>query len=207
MQEPVPYAMGADVRCTDGPCGRITGVVVDPLAKTVTHIVVAPAHWPGLGRLVPVSLADASGGDVSLRCTLAEFDQLEPAEETQFISGVGSYGPVLAWPYYSLGGVAPGGGVPPAISYDKVPAGEVEVHRGDRVQASDGAIGHVQGLVVDPRSAHVTHVLLREGHLWGRKQVAIPISAVAELREDGIRLRMTREEVGGLPPVDIDQGI
>jgi hypothetical protein len=26
---------------------------------------------------------------------------------------------------------------------------------------------------------HVTHVLLQEGHLWGRKEVAIPITAVA----------------------------
>jgi hypothetical protein len=49
----------------------------------------------------------------------------------------------------------------------------------------------------------VTHVLLQEGHLWGRKEVAIPISAVTEV-EDGIRLSITKQQVEDLPPVDID---
>jgi len=53
------------------------------------------------------------------------------------------------------------------------------VSRGQRVQATGGAIGDVQGLVIDPRDRHVTHVLLQEGHLWGREEVAIPIGAVA----------------------------
>jgi hypothetical protein len=54
--------------------------------------------------------------------------------------------------------------------------GEVEIRRGDHVHASDGDIGRVHGLVIDPRNHRVTHVLLQEGDLWGRKQVAIPIS-------------------------------
>jgi hypothetical protein len=44
-------------------------------------------------------------------------------------------------------------------------------------------------------------VLLREGHLWGRKTVAIPISAVTGV-DAGIRLNLTKEQVGELPPVD-----
>jgi PRC-barrel domain protein len=69
--------------------------------------------------------------------------------------------------------------------------------------ATDGDIGLVQGLVIDPGSRHVTHVLLQEGHLWGRKEVAIPISAVAST-SDGIQLKVTKQEVQDLPPVDID---
>ena len=79
----------------------------------------------------------------------------------------------------------------------------MEIRRGDQVHASDGDIGRVQGLVIDPRNHHVTHVLLQEGHLWGRKEVAIPISAVAST-SDGIRLTITKQEVRDLPPVDID---
>ena len=71
-----------------------------------------------------------------------------------------------------------------------------------RVHATDGDIGHVQGLVIDPRSHHVTHVLLQEGHLWGRKEVSIPISAVTRV-DDGIRLSITKQDVADLPPVDI----
>jgi hypothetical protein len=46
-------------------------------------------------------------------------------------------------------------------------------------------------------------VLLQEGHLWGRKEVAIPIGAVAGT-SDGIKLTITKQEVQDLPAVDID---
>jgi sporulation protein YlmC with PRC-barrel domain len=90
------------------------------------------------------------------------------------------------------------------VTYDRVPAGEVAVRRGERVHATDGPIGLVQGLVIDPADQHVTHVLLQEGHLWGRKEVAIPISAVTRV-DDGIRLNITKQDVQDLPPVAIDQ--
>jgi hypothetical protein len=44
-------------------------------------------------------------------------------------------------------------------------------------------------------------VLLKEGHFWGRKEVAIPVSAVTGL-EDGIRLNLTKKQVEDLPPAD-----
>jgi len=187
-------------------------VIVDPVARVVTHLVVEPRHRRGLGRLVPLDLLDTSSGGITLGCTLAEFEDLESAEETQFVPGSGGYaeyGPeqVLSWPYYGLGGAAgvQGDTVVPisqTVTYDDVPMGEVEVRRGDRVHATDGDIGLVQGLVIDPRSHGVTHVLLKEGHLWGRKQVAIPIGAVGRV-DDGIRLTITKREVEDLPPVDI----
>ncbi|HEY2577398.1 MAG TPA: PRC-barrel domain-containing protein, partial [Streptosporangiaceae bacterium] len=118
----------------------------------------------------------------------------------------------LAWPYYSLvmGGRGLGEGfggadlIPP-VTYDKIPIGEVEVWRGEHVHATDGEIGRVEGLVVDTEDKHVTHVLLQEGHLWGRKDVAIPISTVAKVDKEGIKLKLTKEQVKGLPPVDIAQ--
>ena len=144
--------------------------------------------------------------------TRAEFERLDSAEETQFVpgsSGYAAYGPdqVVSWPYYGLAatpGIDPEVvNASPVVTYDTIPLGEVEVRRGDAVHATDGDIGRVQGLVIDPRSHHVTHVLLQEGHLWGRKEVAIPISAVTRV-DDGIWLSITKQDVAGLPPVDID---
>ena len=48
-----------------------------------------------------------------------------------------------------------GGPADAVITYDSVPPGEIAVHRGDPVHATDGPIGHVQGLVVDP-SSHIS---------------------------------------------------
>ena len=83
--------IGAEARCTDGPCGDVSRVVVDPVARAVTHLVVEPKHRHGLGRLVPLDLVDVVAGEVRLRCTLAEFNTLDLGEETQFLPGTGGW--------------------------------------------------------------------------------------------------------------------
>jgi hypothetical protein len=81
--------------------------------------------------------------------------------------------------------------------------GEVAVRRDEYVDATDGQIGRVQGLVIDTVTHHVTHVLLQEGHLWGRKEVAIPIAAVTSIEEGRLRLSLTKKEIEDLPAVDV----
>jgi sporulation protein YlmC with PRC-barrel domain len=221
MSETAEFTIGADVACEDGICGELRRVVVDPVKRAITHLVVEPRHRRNMGHLVPIELVDTSSTEIRLRCTLAEFETLEDAEETRFIpgaTGVWGYGQnqMLSYPYFGLGtagGLLMGGGLVGGIgnplgsaqlvTYDKVPLGEVDVHRGDRVHATDGAIGHVRGLVIDTSDHHVTHVLLDEGHLWGQKEVAIPISAVTGVNE-GVQLNLTKDEVRDLPAVDLD---
>jgi hypothetical protein len=214
MGETNQFTIGAEARCADGVCGEVTRVVVDPVGRVLTHLVVEPRHRRGLARLVPLDLVDATTDGVDLKCTVAAFEQLDPAEETQFVLGDGGYGgydpeQVLSWPYYGLGigmGVGMGlglGNVGQPVVADTVPLGEVEVRRGEPVHATDGDIGRVQGLVINPADHGVTHVLLQEGHLWGRKEVAIPIGAVSGVA-DGIQLSITKQQVQDLPPVDID---
>ena len=214
MAKTEAVTIGAEASCTDGVAGEVTRVVVDPVARAVTHLVVEPKGRQGLGRLVPLDLIDGTGGEIRLHCTLVEFERLDPAEETQFLPGTRgyeAYGPeqVVAWPWVSLGGTpgVPGemvSGTSETVTFDTIPLGEVEVRRGEPVHATDGAIGHVEGLVINPGNYHVTHVLLQEGHLWGRKEVAIPISAVTGV-EGGIQLSMTKQDVEDLPPVNLDR--
>ncbi len=221
MSDTTEFTIGSDVSCSDGACGELTRVVVDPVAKALTHLVVEPKHRQGKGRLVPVDLVDSAGDEIRLRCTTAEFGALEHAEETQFLpgaSGQWAYRPeqMLSWPYYG-GGIGMGGMAgmgmggmglgnmnagPQAIVHERVPVGDIQVRRGEHVHAADGAIGRVQGLVVDPADHHVTHVLLDEGHLWGKKEVAIPIGAVTGV-DDGVRLSLSKDEVGDLPAVEL----
>jgi sporulation protein YlmC with PRC-barrel domain len=203
------FTIGAEASCTDGVCGEVSRVIVNPVARAVTHLVVESKHHHDCGRLVPLDLVDATTGEIRLRCTLAEFDELDPAEETQFLPGTPGYPgydpeQVAFMPYYGTGmGVGMAGAYAPlTVTYDAVPLDEVEVRRGEHVHATDGHIGRVQGLVIDSNNHHVTHVLLQEGHLWGRKEVAIPIGAVIGV-DDGIRLNMTKQQVQDLPPVDI----
>ena len=188
------FAMGAEARCTDGPVGKVTRVIIDPATETVTHLVIEPKLRLGAGRLVPVDLVGDTADGIRLRCTVEEFGALEAAEETEVVDGL-------------VGGLALGGFGPPmgvaapvqAIVQDVVPLGEEDIERGQPVRALDGEIGRVEGVRVDPGDHRVTHVLLAQGHLWGRREVVIPASAVTKV-ENGIWLSLTKEQVEGLPP-------
>ena len=225
MPETWLFRLEADVRCAEGDCGKLKSLVISPADDVVTHLVVEPAHRQGLGKLVPFGLADAvpaltGGGEVRLRCTQAEFGQLDPAEATYFYPGdqhFEFYGgePVISWPRYAPAGTGllPGTPGPPldsedvaqVVTVDTVPdelPGEDEVSRGEQVHATDGDIGHVLGIVVEPGTGRVASVLLREGHWPGRRTVLIPRSAVAQVAADGFHLGITRQQVRDLPAAD-----
>lgn len=206
------FDIGSEVDCSDGVCGHLTRVVLDPVARAVTQLVVQPRHRHDPGRLVPIKYVSSGGATIRLNCTKAQFETFDDADETQFILGdrgelgygQGNY----AWmPYYGLDLDSteqrrPTPGVE-KFTYDHVPVGEVEIRRGDRVHASDGEIGCVEGLVVDPRTHGVTHLLLQEGHLWGKKTVAIPVADAARIG-DGVRLTLTKDQVRDLPSIEVD---
>ena len=212
MAEAEGFRIGAEASASDGVCGEVSRLVMDPVALTVTHLVIEPKHRRDSGRLVPVHLVDTTTGQIRLRCTTAEFDKLDPAEEIDQVEGLdygGGYGQAEAVQGYGgMGGIgATGMGIgmgvghnTPVVVQDVVPLGEVDVQRGESVHALDGEIGKVKGFLVDPDDNRVTHVLLQEGHLWGRKEVSIPISAVTGV-DAGIRLNITKKQVEDLPPV------
>jgi hypothetical protein len=41
-------------------------------------------------------------------------------------------------------------------------------------------------------------IVLERGHLWGRREIVIPASAVERVRTDSITLSLTKEQVGAL---------
>src|ERR1700722_15452898 len=138
------FAIGDRVACSDGACGRLSRVVVGPVARALTHLVVEARHRPQGDRLVPVDLVQSTGEDIRLRCSLSEFDALEPAEETRFLPGAPgdwdySQSQMLSQPYFGLGlgltlgqgasgiGLGAIGGTqgPHAVTSERIPVGEV----------------------------------------------------------------------------------
>ncbi len=209
----MPFRIGADASCTDGACGQVSRIIVNPVAREVTHLVVNPKHRNGPGRLVPADLVDATTGQIRLHCSLAEFQTLRPAEETESVPDLDptEHAHARGRKQHGFGGIVWSVRDPDApqarqeVTVDSVPPGEIEVHRELTVCATDGDIGQVQGLVVDPGGHQVTHVLLQEGHVRGRKEVAIPIGAVTKIGTLLIHLGLTRRQVKDLPPVHIDR--
>src|ERR1700722_11166431 len=182
----MPFRIGADASCSDGACGHVSRIIVNPVAREVTHLVVDQKHRNGAGRLVPVDLVDATTGQIRLRCTLAEFQALRPAQETEVVPDLDPSGPQESHspPGVSFLSLSPGVfGVPGAaevrsdrdpgrpeapqeVTVDSVPSGEVDIRRELTVCATDGEIGKVQGMVVEPVCHYVNHVPPRKGHTW-----------------------------------------
>jgi len=225
MARKMSLRIGADANCSDGACGQVSRIIVNPVAREATHLVVDQKHRSGAGRLVPVDLVDATTGQLRLRCTLAEFRALRPAQETEVVPeldptghqdsdspspprvnvlplSAGVFGmPGAAEARHDLGPGQPE--APQEVTVGSVPLGEVDIRRELTVCATDGEIGHVQGVVVEPGGHYVTHVLLQEGHMWGGKEVAIPIGAVIKIGSLLIHLSLTKHQVKDLPPADM----
>jgi hypothetical protein len=53
--------------------------------------------------------------------------------------------------------------------------------------------------VVNPENGHITHLVMSEGHLWGQKDVIIPLSAMGETREDTVFLKLDKHQIELLP--------
>jgi hypothetical protein len=184
-------------------------VIIDPDARTLTHLAVEPAHSRAGGRLVPIGLVDAVANEIRLRCSREEFLCLPLSDVTEIV-GPGNvrflYDAGTPTPF-PMGGVQRGfsdGLVVHKEVSDIVPAGEVEAHRNEPLYTTDGMIGSVQGFSVDLAANKVTHVLLAEGLPWGKKLVGIPMGEVTTM-EGGIGVRLTRQQVKDLPVADLHQ--
>jgi sporulation protein YlmC with PRC-barrel domain len=171
VTETTVYEMGVPASCTDGFCGNVNQFVFDTATLVVTHLVVEPEHRGSVGKLVPVRLVEAADDSVEIDCDLAEFDALADAEDNS-----------------------------EASTSNAVLPGHLAV-RGDRpVHSTDGEIGKIRAAVVEAGPGRITHILLQEGHLWGKREVAIPWESVTSL-DDGVRLNLTSEVIKELPPV------
>jgi len=207
--------LGSPVRCRDEAFGELADVVIDPTTRRVTHLVVQPDRPGEPARLVPVERArgsDEADGTIVLEGSSAEIGRLEsvrraaylrlgefPVEDPDWEVGIEE---TLALPYYQ--GLDAVGGQPIALddhvtwAYDRIPKGDVEIGRASAVTSSDGHhLGHVDGFVVDGED-HIGHLVLEHGHLWGKREVVIPIGAVARVETDAVVLTLSKDEVGAL---------
>jgi uncharacterized membrane protein len=179
-------------------------VIVNPTTRQVTHLVVADKSFPrSIQRLVPVEqVLETSSGSIRLACTQDQLAEMEPFAETQFveIERTVPYPDDLGYahPY-----VTPYESTQVAMEVERIPPGELAVRRGTRLQATDGDVGEVGELMVDPESGSVTHLVLQQGHLWGKKEIALPLSIIDFVGEDTVYLTLDKEAIAQLPAIPV----
>jgi uncharacterized protein YrrD len=231
-KQDMKIAVNVEVECVDGSCGQSTRVVLNPVTQQLTHLVVEIERFPRAERMVPLDkLVETTATMIRLSCTKEELKAMPDFFEHHYVrveklpdyladgAGAGlmslgfggssaldhSYGPgmLMALPY-----------AVPARHYESevkdvkgesIPPDELAVHRGASVEASDGQVGHVDDFLVDQESGHITHLVLREGHLWGQKDVTIPVAQIAREEENAVYLKLDKQAIGALPAIPVQR--
>jgi sporulation protein YlmC with PRC-barrel domain len=193
--------VNAEIVCADGTVGRSTHIVLNPKTKEVTHVVVKEHGFMGLEHLVHVDqIVESTPTSIHLRCIKAEVREMELFNETEYVPS--------AIPHYVMGPSALDPYVIPesrymVLEHEHVPPGELAIRRGTNVEATDGRVGQVDEFLVDSANDHITHLILREGHLWGQKDVTIPVSEIDRIEEDTVYLKIDKQRIEELPTVPV----
>jgi hypothetical protein len=197
------FPLNVDVHCADGYCGRSTHIILNPVTEQVSHFVVQERQSPGIERLVSIMLIATTAAEVILlRCSKEEFAKLEAFNEPDFIYAdvpqhTTSPNLTMLWPYV----------LPVKRIIDekirRIPPGELAVRRGARVRATDGWVGTVDEFLVGPVSGNITHLVLREGHLWKEKDVTIPVAQIEHNEEKLLYLTVNKETIAAMPSVPV----
>ncbi len=193
--------LNAKVSCLDGPCGQSTYLVLMPTNEEITHVVVSVGSFPGTEYLVPIDrIAESTPESISLNCTreelskLAIFNQLEFFPSDSQETHTKSY---VFWPFV----VPDSNGI--TLENEHIPANELAIRRGANVEATDGRVGRVDEFLINPEDNTITHLVLREGHLWGQKNITIPLSQIDHIEENTVWLKLDKQSIETLPAIPI----
>jgi hypothetical protein len=218
--------LNAQVYCIDGKAGRSQAILMNPVTDEVTHVIVESSGLLGIEHMVPINRITESAPDqIHLRCTRHQLEQMEPFTRGEYINADGlpeeydngssgssmwstdAYKPekygadgLWLWPYH-----APGDDFDFYINVEQVPADELAIHRGSHVEATDGRVGSVDSFIVNPTNSHISHMVLREGHLWNAQHVTIPVSEIDHIENDTVHLKLDGHSVRELPAVPVHQ--
>jgi hypothetical protein len=188
--------INAKVVCKDGDCGRSICAVLNPVNDRITHVVVREQNVSIFSRLVPVERIQGSDPDlIRLSCTRAELERMEIFSESEFIPN--DLGGTMYLQPYSV----PAAGI--ILERERIPSGELAVRRGSPVEACDGYVGTVDEFIVEPEQFHITHLVLRKGHLWDPRDVTIPVRQIDRITEGTVYLKLDKAQIGALPAIRV----
>jgi sporulation protein YlmC with PRC-barrel domain len=200
--------------------GQVSRVVIDPLLREVTHLVIREKEIPAAEKLIPIDLV-AQGPDradqIRVRCKATELE-LRPFEETHYvpltkqvaeranIPGIQAR-PVYFYP--PAGEAWEGHPYPPdfpeqpyvAKTEQNIPEeAAIPLQEKASVVSIDGEdVGNVEQFIVDPASGRITYYLISAGRMLANRKL-VPVSWTTTLTEDQVELKVSSDLLKSLPP-------
>ena len=202
--------LDAVVHCSDGKGGDSVGLVLYPLTKVATHLVV---DTKGLGRhevLLPLDLVvDHPPKHMEVRCTREDLSRMQPllrkvhveeegldTMDAQAMAGAVQHGGTGFQDFSFAGGSSPD-----MVKTMAIPKGTLVVRHGIPIRAIDNTVGKAEEFSVDPQSGEITFVVLKEGHLLYmlKKEIPVPADQIDRIGEETVFLKLTKAELEQLP--------
>jgi hypothetical protein len=222
MKDMEDYTIGA----TDGSIGRVKDFYFDDQAWVIRYLIVATGDESPQRKVLisPISIGRPNWSEKILPVSLTraqvrkspDIDTDKPVSRQHEMGYLGYYGYGTYWG----GGGLWGAGIYPdelqAGLQNEVsgadarhPGDDVHLRSGNEimryyVHASDGDLGHVQGLIVDEESWAIRYITVNTSNWWLGHEVLIApewIEAVS-WTESTLSLDLTRQAIKNSPPYD-----
>lgn len=221
----VQFNTGANVYTADGDhVGDIERVVINPVSKKITHIIVQKGFLFTEDKVVPVDLVTAATEEaVTLRSSAGELDEFPPYVETHYVPteraetlppepayaartmywyppvGYSSmYGVNSAYPNYPLSSYV-------QAEEKNIPEETVALREGASIIDRNGEhVGDLERIYTDPSSGRATHLLISDGFLLKEHRL-VPTSWINHVMENEVHLSVDAGFVDELPEQEMEQ--
>jgi hypothetical protein len=142
----------AKVICQNQECGKTACIIINPINKLITHIVVKENGLIGIKRLVPVEeIFESQADQITLRCSQKELSNYEPFTESHYIGGDEQYLDYPADQYYYHPYLTQAFNEdfeyePLIEQIERIPPGELGIHRGTLYMPQTARLGKLTNL-------------------------------------------------------------
>ena len=188
-----------NIECSDGPCGRIACIIINPVNQHITHVVVKDRSRGSAEHLVPINLVTSITHDaIQLGCTKKDLARQESFEKKHFIiAAAHRYFPIpyMLHPYVMAKNMLV------SKRQKRIPHSALAVRRGARVETTDGYAGTIDEFLIDPAQGTITHLLLKEGRFFGKKKINVPISQIDRIEKGTVYLKLDKHDLLALPAI------
>ena len=199
------FNLGAKVQCTDGQCGNLSKLVVDPNNGYITDIIVKKGFLLTTDTVLPITLVEnvtdeqiylsIPSDDISRYPAYRVTEFEEPAE----IPGQPSASVISPFGVQTI--------TEPAVPMVKrkisqgIEAGRQVIDAGMTIRNDEGIIGKVDRVIIDPITGKITHIVINKGLIVSNLTI-IPIAIVESIYNDGIFVLATDQEIEQFPAYD-----
>jgi uncharacterized protein YrrD len=192
------FHIGAQVHCTDGRCGKLVKLVVDPKTQQVTDLIVEKGFLLRKDRVLPVStVAQIVGDEIHLQISsnqMSDFNEYHEVTVTEPAPDAGSYRGTSN----NMGGAYSEPYVPMIRRRlrEGIATGKTVIDRGTEVENLEKVLGHVDHVIVNSETDAISHIVVRSGFFAEYR--VIPVEKVEDIGND-IFVLISREEFQAMP--------